>query len=156
MIPMLSRRRTAVALAFLLGAATGCAPSSSGPGGSSPRAADATLTIEEVQVAFIGSGDAGHGTLRFRGSDYPFRVTGLGVGGIGASRLEADGEVYNLNNLQDFAGTYGRARAGYAIGDVSGGGMWMENGAGVVLRLRTRREGLMLSLGGDVMVISFR
>jgi hypothetical protein len=34
--------------------------------------------------------------------------------------------------------------------------MWIENGDGVVMRLQTKRQQLMLSLGGDALVVSFR
>jgi hypothetical protein len=47
------------------------------------------VEMSQVQAAYIGSGSAGHGTLRFRGSTYPFNVGGLGVGGIGVSTIEA-------------------------------------------------------------------
>jgi hypothetical protein len=120
------------------------------------RAPDATIEMQEVQVAFIGSGGGGSGVLHFRGRDYPIRVLGLGVGGIGASTIEAHGEVYNLSDVSRLAGTYGRARYGYALGSAGSGEMWMENEAGVVMRLRAKREGLMLSLGGDAMVISMQ
>jgi len=53
----------------------------------------ASVTIQQIQVAFIGSGAIGGGTLKFRGKSYPISVGGLGVGGIGASRLTATGAV---------------------------------------------------------------
>ncbi len=55
-----------------------------------------------------------------------------------------------------FPGTYGQARYGFALGTTSGGEMWLQNEAGVIMRLRARREGLMLSPGGDAMEISMR
>ncbi len=51
----------------------------------------ATITIHQLQVAFIGSGAIGGGTLNFDGRSYPLSVNGLGVGGIGASQLSASG-----------------------------------------------------------------
>jgi hypothetical protein len=53
----------------------------------------ATITIQQLQVAFIGSGAIGGGTLNYRGHSYPLSVNGLGVGGIGASELSASGVV---------------------------------------------------------------
>ncbi len=116
----------------------------------------ASVTIEQIQVAFIGSGAIGGGTLKFRGKSYPINVGGLGVGGIGASRLTATGAVYGLKNLADFAGVYGQVRAGWAIGDQSGGTLWLSNAKGVSMRLKTQREGLQLSLGADGVVIGFK
>ena len=117
---------------------------------------DATIAMHEVQAAYIGSGSGGGGVLTFRGVAYTFDVGGVGVGGIGASTIEATGEVYNLSNLGQFPGTYGQARYGFAIGTASGGDLWLQNEAGVILHLKAKRTGLMLSLGGDAMVISMR
>jgi hypothetical protein len=55
--------------------------------------------MQQVQVAYIGSGSGGSGTLSFRGNTYPFTIGGLGVGGIGASTIDAQREVYKLPNL---------------------------------------------------------
>jgi hypothetical protein len=116
----------------------------------------ASVTINQVQVAFIGSGAIGGGTLRFRGRSYPINVGGLGIGGIGASRLTATGDVYGLTRRQDFAGAYVQVRSGWALGDQGSGILWLSNERGVTMRLKTRREGLQLSLGADGVVIGFR
>ena len=112
-----------------------------------------TVTIHQVQVAFIGSGSGGGGTLHFQGRNYPFKLGGLGIGGIGFSRLDATGTVYNLNRLEDFNGVYGQARTGWAAGQHGKGEMWLENPNGVHIHLRTQRKGLALSLGADGMVV---
>src|SRR5689334_19685882 len=69
-----------------------------------------TVTIEQVQIAFIGSGNLGGGTLVVGGQKYSFSIGGLGVGGFGVSKMEAYGNVYNLNNIGDFVGGYVQAR----------------------------------------------
>ena len=112
------------------------------------------VEMSEVQAAYIGSGGAGHGTLRFGGNTYPFNVGGLGVGGIGVSTIEARGDVYGLRRLSDFPGAYAQGRYGFALGTTSAGDLWLQNEHGVILRLKAKREGLMLSLGGDAVVIS--
>jgi hypothetical protein len=127
-----------------------------GPQAVAGQTPDGTVEMREVQVAYIGSGGGGSGVLHYRGRAYPFTVAGLGVGGIGASTIEAQGEVYNLPDPSRFPGTYGQARYGFAVGTASGGEMWLQNEAGAIMRLRARREGLMLSLGGDAMLISMR
>jgi len=53
-----------------------------------------------------------------------------------------------------FPATYGQARYGFAIGTSSAGDLWMQNEAGVILHLKAKREGLILSLGGDAVVIT--
>lgn len=112
------------------------------------------MEMHEVQAAYIGSGSGGSGTLFFRGRSYPFRVGGVGIGGIGLSTVDAHGEVYNLQSMEQFPGTYAQGRYGFAIGTASGGDLWLKNEAGVVMHLVAKREGLMLSLGADAIRIS--
>ena len=109
--------------------------------------------MRQVQVAYIGSAGGGDGTLNYQGQVYPFKIGGLGIGGIGASTLDAEGEVYKLNSLAAFAGTYGQARYGFAVGNTSGGDLWLQYEFGVIMHLKAKRTGLMLSLGGDAVVI---
>ena len=143
-----------IALAALL-SLTGCTSSVKlGPDAIAGLTPDGTVDMEQVQVAYIGSAGGGSGTLYYHGSAYPFRIAGLGVGGIGASTISAEGEVYKLNNLVNFAGAYAQGRYGFAIGNRSGGDLWMQNEAGVILHLKAKRIGLMLSLGGDAILIS--
>jgi len=125
-----------------------------GPDAVAGKTPDGTVDMQEVQAAYIGSGSAGTGTLSYRGKEHPFKVGGVGVGGIGLSTVDAQGEVYNLRDLSQFAGTYGQARYGFAIGRTSAGDLWMQNESGVIMHLKAKRTGLMLSLGGDAVVIS--
>jgi hypothetical protein len=115
---------------------------------------DATVTMNEIQAAYIGNAGGGSGTLIYRGVAYPFTVAGLGVGGIGASTLDAAGDVYNLPSVNLFPGAYAQGQYGFVIGTTSRGDLWLQNQAGVVMHLKGKREGLMLSLGGDAMVIN--
>jgi hypothetical protein len=125
-----------------------------GPEAVAGKTPDGTVELSQVQVAYIGSGSTGRGVLHHRGRSYPFNISVLGVGGVGASTIEATGEVYNLPDAARFRGTYGQARYGFALGTMSGGDMWLQNEAGVIMRLEARREGPMLSLGGDAMLVS--
>jgi hypothetical protein len=118
-----------------------------------PASPSGSVYIHQVQIAFIGSGSSGGGTLYFRGQSYPFKLGGLGIGGIGISTIDANGWVYNLRQLTDFNGVYGQLRSGWAIGQQGSGEMWLQNSNGVILRLRARRQGLALSLGADGMVV---
>ena len=120
-----------------------------------PEKISGTIEFHELQVAYIGSGTMGHGTLTFQGKTYPIEVGGLGIGGIGVSSIQAHGKVYDLNNIDDFEGLYGQARYGLTIGDKSTGEMWLENQNGVYIHLDTKRQGLMLSTGADGLSIHF-
>ncbi len=115
----------------------------------------ATITVEQYQVAFIGSGNLGGGKLDFNGRTYNFTIGGLGIGGFGVSRIKASGVVYNLKNLKDFTGAYVQGRYGFAAGDKSGGKLWLQNEQDVVIEIKGDREGLALSLGGDAVYIDF-
>jgi len=125
-----------------------------GPDAVKGKTPDGTVDMQEVQAAYIGSGAAGTGVLTYRGKEYKFQVGGVGIGGIGLSTVDAAGEVYNLRDLAQFPGTYGQARYGFAIGTSSAGDLWMQNETGVILHLKAKRTGLILSLGGDAVVIS--
>ncbi len=115
-----------------------------------------TLTVEQVQVAFIGSANVGGGKLNYKGDSHDFKIGGLGIGGFGVSRIDATGEVYGLNKLEDFAGAYGQARYGAVIGDASTGELWLENTKGVVIHLDAKRKGLALSMGVDGIIIDLQ
>ena len=127
-----------------------------GPAAVAGLAPDGTVDMQEVQVAYLASGGGGNGTLFYRSAAYPFTIGGLGVGGIGASTVSASGEVYKLNSLSQFPGAYAQAQYGFALGDLSKGDLWLQNESGVIMHLKAKREGLMLSLGGNAIVISMR
>jgi hypothetical protein len=111
------------------------------------------IRIEQYQVAFLFSGNLGGGTLFVGGKSYPFTVGGLGVGGIGVSKIDATGTVYNLKSVKDIEGVYGQARYGFALADKSSGKLWLENPSGVYIELQAKRTGLALALGADGVVI---
>jgi hypothetical protein len=117
------------------------------PGGS--------VEIKEYSVAFIGSGSLGKGTLRVGSAAHPFRIGGLGIGGIGVSKIDARGNVYNLHNLADFPGAFGKARVGATAADKGKGKLWLKNTNGVVLELWSEMQGLALTLGVDGIVVQW-
>ena len=152
--------RAAIAAACLTSLLAACSSSGSSASGAPPsfqgQPPSGYVDMQEIQVAYIGSGGGGTGTLTFQGQSYNFSVGGLGVGGIGISTIDAKGEVYNLKRVADFPGAYGQGRYGAVVGQASVGDLWLENPNGVVMHLRAKREGLMLSLGGDAVVITMQ
>jgi len=113
-----------------------------------------TLSVEQTQIAFIGSGNLGGGKLTYEDKTYEFTIGGLGIGGFGVSKITASGEVYNMESLDDFEGAYGQARIGVVIGDVkTKSEFWIENPNGVYIHLKGTREGVALSLGADAIYI---
>ena len=115
-----------------------------------------SVEISQMQIAFIVSGSLGGGTLTYEGKTYDFTIGGLGVGGFGASSIEATGTVFNLDSVEDFAGAYGQARAGIALGYDSVGSLWLENPQGVYMKLDAKRAGVMLAVGADAVYIKFK
>ncbi len=105
------------------------------------------------QVSFQGGSVAagigfswGEGTLVYRGHTYTFKIDGFNVGDVGAARIEATGDVYNLLDLADFNGPYAAAGVGATL---AGGGslITMQNAKGVVMQIRSATAGLRLHLG---------
>jgi hypothetical protein len=115
-----------------------------------------TLTISQTRVGFLVSAHAGGGTLHFQGQDYPFAIGGLGIGGIGITKLEATGTVYNMQDRAEFAGVYSQFRTGITVGDQGNGKLWLKNGSGVVLKLQGASKGIGLSLGADAVTINYK
>jgi hypothetical protein len=124
------------------------------PASESRLAPSGQIAFEYGQAAFILSGSGGKGTLSFNKKKYRIKLGGLGIGGFGAARITATGEVFNLKSLADFEGAYVQGRMGYAFGEGKGS-LWLENAHGVVLKLKTKNKGVVLSLGGDGLVIEF-
>lgn len=114
---------------------------------------DATVDIDEVQIGYLVMGTLGGGTLHYQGNDYRFKIGGLGAGGVGADKLKASGEVYGLKDPADFAGEYLDARAGLAATVKGGGNLWLKNGKGVHMHLKSHLEGLALTLGADALTV---
>jgi hypothetical protein len=87
----------------------------------------------------------GDGILTYQGKTYPFSVQGLEVLGVGYSEITADGTVYNLTRLEDFAGVYASVEASATAGS-GASTVTMKNPNGVVLTLHTLQEGAKLTL----------
>lgn len=106
----------------------------------------ATVDIEEESFRLILGGESGAGTLHFQESNYPFKLSGATVGGVGYTELSASGDVYGLNEFGDFAGNYVEGTAGITVGK-GGGGVLMHNDKGVTMHLKTSSEGVQLAIG---------
>ncbi|PWT73217.1 MAG: hypothetical protein C5B46_05725 [Proteobacteria bacterium] len=88
------------------------------------------------------------GTLHYNGGDYPFAVSGLTVLDVGAQKIDASGEVYDLVAVEDFAGSYSGVGAGAALVYGASTGV-MENHKGVVIRVHSTTAGADLNLSGN-------
>ena len=116
------------------------------------KAPDATFRYSGGSVGVGVGGSWGHGTLRFEGKDYPFRMRGLDLANVGASKITATADVYNLKNIADFSGTYAAASAGAAVAG-GGSGTAMKNDRGVVIRMTSTVEGVQFKLAVEGVTI---
>jgi len=112
---------------------------------SAAMAQDATIHFGGGSIAFIGSVQWGGGSLHYHGRRVPLKVTGIGIGAIGADKFSAEGAVYHLHRLSDINGTYAalnsNATAGAGAGEID-----MQNEHGVEIRAHSTSAGLNLSL----------
>jgi hypothetical protein len=105
---------------------------------------DATLDLKGGAVAFVAGYSWGSGTLHFKGKNYPWKVGGLSVVDVGASKFTGTGRVYHLTKVSDIAGTYTSAEAGATVaGGVSI--QSMKNSKGVLIVLSSSRAGLQFT-----------
>jgi len=116
---------------------------------------DATITFSARTVA-IGVGVSwGKGTLHYRGKDYAFNVDALSVLNLGGDKIEGTGEVYHLDSIEEFSGTYAAVSAGATVssGEVASS---MKNQHGVVIHMHSNAKGLRVnaSLEGVTMKLA--
>lgn len=143
-----SFRGIALALAV---AAAGCSNIAK-PGPDSVAGMTPVGTVSVTEIIAAGAA-GGKGTLNFQGQSHPFKLVGGVTGGGGAADTQASGEVYNLQNLSDFAGLYTQSSGGIGLETSGASDLWLRNRAGVVLHLRGTQSGVTLSLGREEIVI---
>lgn len=107
------------------------------------------ISLNFKSVGLGVGGSSGEGMLSYQGRDYPFTISGLNLGDVGVSSFQGAGKVYDLKNMNDFAGNYVGSEAGFAV---RGGQseLSMRNGKGVniiVLASEGKEAGTRISLG---------
>jgi uncharacterized protein (DUF2147 family) len=113
-----------------------------------------TVSIESTGIA-VGVGVTwGDGVLTYKGEEHKFKIDGLTLVDLGFSKVEAKGEVYDLNKLEDFNGSFVAATAAYAIGKKGEGDLWLRNDNGVKLHLTSTQKGARLSLAGQALGVT--
>lgn len=127
---------------------------SAGIARSEDKAPSGTIVIDETQVMWIVGGDIGGGTLHYQGGSRKFKTDGLKLGGFGIHKVKMTGDVYNLENAEDFTGVYGAAEAGVTLGNASKGDIVMKNDKGVILHLKSAAQGIALDLGVEGMKVT--
>jgi hypothetical protein len=129
----------------VLAAATAFAGALSVPAAFAQPAPDATIHFTGGSVAFIAGINWGGGELKYKGVTHKIQVNGLSVGAVGAAKMDATGNVYNLHNLADIEGTYSAIEASATAGPGEGE-IDMKNSKGVEIRAHATSAGLKLAL----------
>ena len=108
------------------------------------------INLEITKGGFVIGAAGGNGTLTCDGQRYPLTVGGLRAGlTIGLSKVSLVGEVRNLRQISDIAGTYSGVGASAALGG-GANNVVASNAKGVQLVMRGRQVGIeaSLDLGG--------
>lgn len=142
----IARGSAILAAAFVLGAL---------PASARQDQPSGTVTIEGGALA-LGIGYSwGKGSLDFQGQTYPFKIRGLSVVDIGASKYSATGKVFNLTRYEDLAGTYASAEVGATVGG-GASATALKNDKGVVIHMDATRAGAQFTLAPKGMTITFK
>jgi hypothetical protein len=97
----------------------------------------------------------GNGILMYNGKEYKFKIDGLSVGSVGIHNATAQGKVYNLKNVADFAGNYAAAAVGMTVGG-GAGTKTMKNEKGVIMDLVSTNQGVDFTLGSEGVKITLQ
>jgi len=114
--------------------------------GASGTTPDAFVWLSRQGIGLILGGSTGGGRIHFDGDDHTFRMSGIkfgALGGLGETRMS--GEIYGLQKLEDFAGSYKESTAGMSV-IVGSGGVWLENDKGVKMHLKAESKGVGIDL----------
>lgn len=114
---------------------------------------DGRVEFSSTSFGLLFGYSKGKGILHFQGQQYPFTISGFKVATVGVTRVDALGRVYDLEEIDDFAGNYAVVTGGFTL--VQGGGHAMlRNSKGVTLYLQNLQQGLDLTLGGGRLSIA--
>ena len=143
-----------IAPSLLLLLVTGCASAPTYHTEADPGA-DATLVLREAQVLRLSTGGSGEGTLTLRGWQYRFEVTNMTLAGVGPGAIQLEGDVYNVEDVKDFEGTYQLLAAEVAAGE-GAEGFWFENEKGVRVHIRAEGQDVTIRLHTDGSTVTLK
>jgi lipid-binding SYLF domain-containing protein len=120
------------------------------------QAASGTISFNIVKAGFVIGGQAGSGTLHFRGRTYPISIGGLSYGfTFGASETRFHGRVSHIRRASDVAGVYAAAGAGAAVG-AGAQAIVLTNQNGAVLTLTGRSVGAIVAADLNGLALTMR
>ncbi len=116
-----------------------------------------TVKMESTSIALGVGVQWGGGTLTLNdGSTHEFSAKGLSVVDLGASKIEAIGDVFGLKNVADFPGDYSTVEASATFGKKSAGDVILKNKKDVIIRLTPKGTGVQLTAAFGGVVISLK
>ncbi len=110
--------------------------------------ADATLTLKGGVVSAGIGYEWGHGIMTYLGKEYPFCIRGLAVGEVGAADIDAQGVIFHMSSLDEFAGKYSAVSMGAALIKGESSAM-LRNRHGVTIQLDSRVTGLRFNISAS-------
>jgi hypothetical protein len=115
------------------------------------RVPSGLVSLNFKSAGLVIGGSSGEGVLSYQGKDFPFTISGLNLGDIGASSFQGAGKVYDLKSLSDFSGNYVGSEAAFAVrGGQSEVSMRNAKGVNIVILANEGKEsGTRISLGGS-------
>ena len=105
-----------------------------------------TISVELTSASALLGAAWGQGVLTFGNRTYAFKVKGLKVLSVGIKKASVNGEVYNLKNAADLAGTYKEASKGGLTLVKKKGAVVVENDKGVVINVLGSVKGMDVGL----------
>jgi hypothetical protein len=119
-----------------------------------PATLDGTV---KLKGGVVGAGVGykwGHGTLTYQGQQLQFCIHGLSVGDVGAASVDAQGNVYNLKDMNDFTGRYLALSGGFAFVRGESAAI-LKNKHGVMLELEMLESGLRFNIAATGLKVTF-
>jgi hypothetical protein len=141
--------RSTVAFAASLSLILSSCGNSAAPAQSELVEAPGTVELNQAPPTDVPLGGGGSGTVFFRGKVYAFAIGGLGIDGSAVAIIQTTGEVYRLEDIARFSGTYRRAPGAAAVPGQPSGGVWLQNERATILHLQDPPGGRMPDIGGD-------
>jgi hypothetical protein len=114
---------------------------------------DATVRLSGGLLALGVGYSWGHGTISYQGVERTFCIHGLSIGEVGAADLKAQGAVFHLQSLRDFAGRYFALSTGVALIRGESGAV-LKNEHGVTMQLETKVTGLRFNIAASGLRVS--
>jgi hypothetical protein len=149
-LPALAIIGAAVLAAFLSVAVAACGTGAA-PAQSNVAQAPGTVELNKAPPNDVPPGGGGTGTVFFNGTLYRFAIGGLGVEGSAIAIIQTSGEVYRLENIARFPGTYRRAPNASIVPRQTSGGLWLQNEYATIMHLKVPPQGRMPDLGNDAL-----